>query len=425
MFCQLEILRHCFPSSVLNILEELPESLDETYERILREISRANREHPYRLLQCLTVAIRPLRVEELAEVLAVDFNSRGGPKLNADWRWEDNEEAVLSACSSLVAVVMDGHSRVVQFSHFSVKEFLTSNRLAISLGEESRFHIRLESAHMILAQASLGVLLRLDEQVDRDSIVGFPLAQYAAEHWIDHVEFENVLSHVKDGIDDLFDADKPHFAAWLWLHDVDGSSKSGTSPAQPEACPLYYAVRIGHHTLVEHVLSKRPQDVSAKGGPYVTPLHAAFYQRDVEVVWLLLENGADVNIRGYLNRTPLHCASIEGFPDVVRWLLRRGVDLEAQQGDQSTALHLAAFFGRLEVAEILLEHNAEVNARDYEGQVPLHDATRRGHSEVVRILLKHGGDANARDDIGKTPLDEAIAGENTEIVKLLSEHVNE
>jgi len=390
---------------VLNILEELPESLDETYERILREINRANREHAYRLLQCLTVAVRPLRVEELAEVLAVDFNSRGGPKLNQDWRWEDNEEAVLSACSSLVTVVMDGHSRMVQFSHFSVKEFLTSNRLAISLGEESRFHIRLESAHTILAQASLGVLLRLDERVNRDSVIGFPLAQYAAEHWIDHVEFENVLSHVKDGIDDLFDADKPHFAAWLWLHKVDESSKSGTSPEQPEACPLYYAARIGHRALVEHVLSKRPQDMNAKGGYHRAPLHAALSQRVVEVVWLLLENGADINIRGNADQTPLHHASMEGFPDVVRWLLDRGVDLEAQQFDQSTALHLAAFNGRLEVAEILLEHNADVNARDNEGRAPLDDATRHRHVELVRLLLKHGSNANARDNDGETPLD--------------------
>jgi hypothetical protein len=38
VFCQLEVLRHCFPSSVRQILEELPESLDETYERILKEI---------------------------------------------------------------------------------------------------------------------------------------------------------------------------------------------------------------------------------------------------------------------------------------------------------------------------------------------------------------------------------------------------
>src|SRR5712691_5774812 len=129
VFCQLELLRQCLPASVRRILAELPESLDETYERILQEIPKSNRAHAHRLLQCLTVAVRPLRVEELAEVLAVDFDATGGiPRLNEDLRWEDQEQAVLSACSSLIAVVWEYDSRVVQFSHFSVKEFLTSPR---------------------------------------------------------------------------------------------------------------------------------------------------------------------------------------------------------------------------------------------------------------------------------------------------------
>ncbi len=310
----------------------------------------------------------------------------------------------------------------------SVKEFLTSNRLASSLGEVSLFHIRLESAHTILAQASLGVLLRLDERVDRVSITGFPLAQYAAEHWVDHVKLGNVLSHVKDGIDQLFDADNPYLAAWLWLHNMEpswGSGSFGTRPTRPEAPPLYYAARIGHRALVEHVLSKRPQDVNAKGGHYRTPLHAAFFQRDVEVVWLLLENGADVNIRGLWDQTPLHRASVEGFPDVVRWLLGRGVDVNAQQNNLSTALLLAALNGRLEIAKILLEHNAEVNASDGNGQVPLHKASNRGTPELVRLLLKHGGNANARDKHGSTPFDVAKGRGNAEIIELLSEYVNE
>ena len=71
MYCQLEALRHCLPPGVRAILDELPETLDETYERILNEISKANRKHARRLLQCLTVSIRPLHVEELAEVLAL------------------------------------------------------------------------------------------------------------------------------------------------------------------------------------------------------------------------------------------------------------------------------------------------------------------------------------------------------------------
>src|ERR1700727_2733560 len=87
VFCQLEALRLCFPANLRRTLEELPKSLDETYMHILKEINNANREHAYRLLQCLAVASRPLRVEELAEVLAFDLTIGGIPKLNTDWRW--------------------------------------------------------------------------------------------------------------------------------------------------------------------------------------------------------------------------------------------------------------------------------------------------------------------------------------------------
>ncbi len=119
-----------------------------------------------RLLKCIAVAVRPLRVEELAEILAFDFRAlRWGeiPKLKEDWRWANHEEAVLSTCSGLVTIVRHGDSRVVQFSHFSVKEYLTSPHLAQSHEDSSQFHIRLEPAHMILAQACLGTLLQLDD----------------------------------------------------------------------------------------------------------------------------------------------------------------------------------------------------------------------------------------------------------------------
>ncbi|KAF8493659.1 hypothetical protein F5888DRAFT_1850287, partial [Russula emetica] len=163
-FCQLEVLRDCLPSSVRRFLDELPESLDETYERVLREIKKPNRDHARRLLQCLVVAVRPLRVEELAEVLAIDFNDAEGiPKLNPNWRWEDQERALLTSCSSLIAIVDTDDSRVVQFSHFSVKEYLTSERLASSSQDVSRYHITFETAHTILAQACVSVLLRLDD----------------------------------------------------------------------------------------------------------------------------------------------------------------------------------------------------------------------------------------------------------------------
>ncbi len=240
MFCQLELLRQCFPPSVRHILEELPDSLDETYERILREIRKPNQGHARRLLQCLVVAVRPLRVEELAEILAFDFNAGGMPKLNPGWRWEDQEEAVMSACSSLVTIVKDGDARVVQFSHFSVKEFLTADRLAEPIRDVTCYHIRLEPAHTILAQVCLGVLLRLDDSVDRDSVKSFPLAIYAAQYWPMHARVENVSSRIKEGMTSLFDADKPHLSTWLWIYNEDRRGRSlSTMRPKSRACKCH------------------------------------------------------------------------------------------------------------------------------------------------------------------------------------------
>jgi hypothetical protein len=69
----LETLQHYLPSNVRHTLEEFLESLNETFERIPKETKKPNRAHAHRLLQCLVVAIRSLRVEELAEILAADF----------------------------------------------------------------------------------------------------------------------------------------------------------------------------------------------------------------------------------------------------------------------------------------------------------------------------------------------------------------
>jgi hypothetical protein len=87
--------------------------------------------------------------------------------------------AAFNAVSSLIAIVEADDSWVVQFSHFSVKEYLTSTRLADASKDVSRYHIDLETAHTILAQACMAVLLQPDVFVEEK----FPLAVYAAQHW--------------------------------------------------------------------------------------------------------------------------------------------------------------------------------------------------------------------------------------------------
>ena len=260
------------------VVEDLPDTLDETYERILHEIPKANRVHVHQLLQCLTVAVRPLRVEELAEILAVDFSTAEGiPKLNEDWRWKD-QEAVLAACSSLIAVVDDDDSWVVQFSHFSVMEFLTSDRLATSEVDTLRYHnIRSGPAHSTIAQACIGVLLRLEYPIDAEYQKRFPLADYAAKHFADHAEFGDVISHITDGIDKLLDEDKPHFAAWMSLL---GSSWLAEKPSGLGVSPLNDLTGLGYHGLVRHLISRRPEDKVVRTGVPGVSMQRWLHQRD-------------------------------------------------------------------------------------------------------------------------------------------------
>ena len=433
VFCQLETLRQCLPQSLRQTLDELPESLDGTYERVMMDIKRANQSHAYRMLQCLTVANRPLSVAELAEILAFDFNdTKGGiPKLNASWRWEDHERAVLSTCSSLVTVVPNDYdqSTIVQFSHFSVKEFLMSDRLATSRRDISQYHISLLDAHTLLAQASLAVLLR-DPDVDghADSAV---LAAYAAEHWTTHARFENVASQVRAGMEDLFDLDKPYFEAWVQLYNIDPEDPR-TFPNIPDsvpgARPLYYAAFCGLDGLVEHLTHKHPQYTNARGGQCGTALHSASYKGHLQIVRYLLRYGVNVNVGDSGYDTSLLLASWQGHGDIVRCLLEHGADVELRDQFQHTPLHLAANFGRLDAVQLLLEHNADVNSQDYEGQTPLHGIIRSDiiitdRPQIVRLLLKHGANPNACNHELQTPLHlGSKRADLLDILRILLEH---
>ena len=414
MYCQLETLRHCLPPSVRGVLDELPETLDGTYERVLKEINKANREHAHRLLHCLTVAMRPLRVEELAEVLAVDFDAarQGGiPKLNPHWRWADQHQAVLSTCSSLIAIVDDGDSQVVQFSHFSVKEFLTSDRLASSSKDVSRYHILLGPAHTLLAQACLGVLFRLDDTVNKKNAQDIPLAEYAARYWVDHARFEDVSSCISEAMEYFFDVAKPHWAAWTRVQHIDVSwTRYSLSPGIEGAFPLYYASLCGFHDVVEHLVGKYPDHINATGGWLVAPLVAALYRKHFDVAEFLFRHGADVDVRGIWDNTPLTTASSTGRFDIVHWLLDHGADINVHPEDRLTSLHLAAFHGHLKSVQALLEHGANINARSKYGEVPLHLAACLysgdcgDHLAIMQLLLDTGADTNAEDKAGWTPL---------------------
>ena len=405
--------------------------MDETYERVLREIKKPNRDHARRLLQCLVVAIRPLQVGELAEVLAIDFDDAEEiPKLNPSWRWEHQERALLTSCSSLIAIVDTGDSRVVQFSHFSVKEYLTSARLATTQ-DVSRYHIALEPAHAILAQACMSVLLQSGDHDEPDDVENGPLAGYAAEYWVRHAQFENVASCIK-GMDYLFDMDKPYFVAWRRLHDIDISPSSSSvfyvfSPFEKSDTntSLYYAALCGFPDLVERLMVKYPQHVTAISGYYMTPAVGALARRHFQLAQVLHHKGSSLEPRGFSDNTPLHAAAHNGDLEMVQVLLEYGVDVNAPNDARSTPLDFASRDGRHNdprVVQLLIEHGADPHTRTRNGFTPLHRASENGRIDVVRLLLEHGASVEVQDKFGRTPLDVVSTGQHEEIMELLLEH---
>ncbi len=458
----METLRRCFPSSIRQTLNELPTTLDETYERTLLEIPEEKWKHAHRLFQCLVVSFRPLHIDELAEVLAIRFDSETTPDLIQGWRPENTEDAVLSACSSLIAIIDVDNCPNVQFSHFSVKEFLTSNRLATAQSRNvTRYHIPPEPAHKILAQACLGTLLNLDEHIDKNRLKNYPLAFYAAQYWFKHARFGDVSLSILDSMGQLFDPGKPHFSAWIWIHDVHRDRRIRSIEDLPERppplkiTPLYYSAACGVRSLTEQLIAIYPNDINPPDGSDHSPLYGAVYNGHIDVarlllehgafpnpvvagcwtllhhtscgddndsVGLLLEHGADVDCVVDEGMTSLRLASLNGCVKAMQKLLEYGANVNVHMDSGPTLLHEAASYGSPEGVRLLLRHGANVNDKDGDGWTALHWASLRGRREITQALLECGADVRVRNNFNQTPFHFASKEGHRDVVQLLLEH---
>jgi hypothetical protein len=366
----------------------------------------ANREDQRKLCtSSVTMSHRskaPTSVEELAEILALDFGAEGGlPELRENWRSKDQQDAVLSMCSSLIVVVPDDYgNHVVQFSHFSVKEFLTSDRISSLSLDTPHLHILPEPAHTIVAKACLAILFRSEDayaNLEKRS----PLTRYAARYWMDHARFEKVWTHVEDGIRRLFDPTKPHLKSWIRDSRIhDSRFFAGYNLLSHCGSPLYYASLCGFRDLAAHFISENPQHVTGPFGRNPTPLVAALHRGHLDIADLLYQAGADLGIRNDDNMNLLHAVSEEGSVDVAKWLFNHGVPGISKEGSDKTPLNLTEVNRRQ-------GHGITVNEVDNSQNTPLHLASERVHFDIMRELLRRGANVNAQDRTLQTPLHRA------------------
>ena len=381
------------PSSIRKVLNELPTTLDDTYERMLQAIPKEKFQHASRLFQCMVAALRPLRVEELAEIFAIEFGANDTLNLVVGWRPEHPEEAVLSTCSTFITIIDNKGSKIVQFSHFSVKEFLTSDRLQMSdVGNIGQYYIPLEPAHAILARACVAVLVQLDEEEDDKRSEAFPLASYAVGNWVRHAQFEDVASRIQDSLAYLFNPKEPHFRPRILLQgvlEVFSAWPVFFDDNPDKLTPLFLAAFCGFSGLVKHLIVTHAPDVNARCCDDWSTLHGASSSGQVDCARVLLDHGADVNVLGSEDYTPLHYASCNGHLRVARFLIEHDANFNAQTMDQKTALYIALEWDHSEIVQLLLDHGADVTIQA-NGLTPYQRATRNGHNDIAQMLLKHG-----------------------------------
>ena len=100
---QLDELEGCSSEyHIMQQLENLPEGLDEIYNRILKKIDKKYHADTKTFLQWLAFSKRPMTIAEIAETITVDFSSEDKPVFNLAKRYFDSRD-VLVRCSSLVS----------------------------------------------------------------------------------------------------------------------------------------------------------------------------------------------------------------------------------------------------------------------------------------------------------------------------------
>ena len=218
--------------------------------------------------------------------------------------------------------------------------------------------------------------------------------------------------------------------------EANAEGDMGSKPLHQVSCGKYRSQEDG--VRVAQLLLERGANVNTRRDDHQTPLHAASYFGNVEIVRLLLEHGADseANAEGDYGAKPLHslsCGKFESQEDGVRvaeLLLEHGADVNARRNDHHTPLHVASYLGNVEIVRLLLAHGADpgANAEGDMGEKPLHQVSygkyrsQEDGMRVAELLLERGADVNTRRNDHWTPLHVASYFGIVEIVHLLLDH---
>ncbi|ENH64044.1 Putative ZDHHC-type palmitoyltransferase 6 [Fusarium oxysporum f. sp. cubense race 1] len=315
--CQLDSLSTLRTAKmVFNALYDLPKDIYEVYEKILLSIPEADRLLARESLFSLSVALRPLTIQELAEAAVLDdYEAR----IDEECRLPE-PMVLLEICQGLVDY--DAATSVVTLAHSSVRAYITSSRTGE--GDVAWFSYNIPGIHAYMANKCLLYLLLesfqdgccTNEELEK-KYQEYPLLRYASRYWPLHARLSDNYGRQEDSAMTFCLSSKKagggNFSFWVQCLMPDASREAIMASE-----PLYYASSFGLAGLVKSLLTSQGVDVDARGGRFrSSALHVASYRGHVEIARQLLDCGADINLLDSDGRTALFWATRLGRKEIV------------------------------------------------------------------------------------------------------------
>ena len=148
----------------------------------------------------------------------------------------------------------------------------------------------------------------------------------------------------------------------------------------------------------------------------------SYYASDRKVEYII-SKGVNINFQDRKNRTALQEAVRTNSLDIIKILVANGADVDLVRENNQTPLLRSiltnTFRKDYRVTKFLIEQGADVNKADIFGRTPLIEAIKMGLTEIVELLLLNDADSNQKGANEETPL--SIA-RNPEIIELLQSY---
>ena len=165
-------------------------------------------------------------------------------------------------------------------------------------------------------------------------------------------------------------------------------------------------------------------DLADEGGMY--PLHLAAMRGHLEIVELLVDNGADINILNHGLNSPMMLAAANGHDAVVIFLLNHNADFTLRNIKDRDALFMSVLYaydtrGLYHIITVLTNKGVNLNQVDCSGATPLHACASRNLSHPVLLLVDAGANVNTKHSRnGLVPLQIACTVERPDIETIQS-----